>query len=157
MTAPAAVSILKVADAGLATVSHGPWPLDRVRRPRLVRALQRTSAPLIAVVAPAGYGKTTLLCEWAERDRRAFAWVTAEEGDNAHGRLADKLAGAVHPDRAGGQVLVVDDVHRVHARAALDALAAVVHDADAGLTVVLASRSPVALPIARLREQRLLC
>jgi LuxR family maltose regulon positive regulatory protein len=34
------------------------------------------------VVAPAGYGKTTLLSQWAERDGKAFAWVSVDEADN---------------------------------------------------------------------------
>jgi len=29
--------------------------------------------PVVSVVAPAGYGKTTLLSQWAERNGRAFA------------------------------------------------------------------------------------
>jgi LuxR family maltose regulon positive regulatory protein len=33
------------------------------------------------VTAPAGYGKTTLLSEWAERDRRPFAWVSVDAAD----------------------------------------------------------------------------
>ena len=153
MTAPAMVSLLPVADARLANVSRSPSPHERVRRPRLVRTLQRAGAPLIAVVAPAGYGKTTLLCEWAERDRRPFAWITAEAADNRRGRLQARLADAAG---RGSGVLVVDDVHHVHEQAAVDALAAFVHDAGPELTVVLASRRRIALPLARLREQRLL-
>ena len=38
--------------------------------------------PVISVVAPAGYGKTTLLSQWAERQCGAFAWVSVDEGDN---------------------------------------------------------------------------
>jgi LuxR family transcriptional regulator, maltose regulon positive regulatory protein len=34
------------------------------------------------VVAPAGYGKTTLLSQWAERNGQAFAWVSLDERDN---------------------------------------------------------------------------
>ncbi len=34
------------------------------------------------MVAPAGYGKTTLLSQWADRDPRAFAWVSVDEADN---------------------------------------------------------------------------
>jgi ATP-dependent transcriptional regulator len=34
------------------------------------------------VVAPAGYGKTTLLSQWAERNGQAFAWVSVDEADN---------------------------------------------------------------------------
>jgi LuxR family transcriptional regulator, maltose regulon positive regulatory protein len=36
----------------------------------------------VSVVAPAGYGKTTLLSQWAERNGQAFAWVSVDEGDN---------------------------------------------------------------------------
>jgi LuxR family transcriptional regulator, maltose regulon positive regulatory protein len=154
MTAPAMLTVAQ----GFATAARRPPRHERVRRPRLVRALLDPSAPLIAIVAPAGYGKTALLCEWAERDRRPFAWVTADEGDNEHGRFGAKLARAVvavQPERRDGRVLVVDDVHLLHERAALGALAAVVRDAASELTVALASRTRIALPIARLREQRL--
>ena len=34
------------------------------------------------MVAPAGYGKTTLLAQWAERNGQAFAWVSLDERDN---------------------------------------------------------------------------
>ena len=33
-------------------------------------------------MAPAGYGKTTLLSQWAERGGQAFAWVSLDERDN---------------------------------------------------------------------------
>ena len=36
----------------------------------------------MSVTAPAGYGKTTLLAQWAEQDGRAFAWVSVDEADN---------------------------------------------------------------------------
>jgi LuxR family transcriptional regulator, maltose regulon positive regulatory protein len=38
--------------------------------------------PIVSVVAPAGYGKTTLLSQWAEQNGRSFAWVSVEEQDN---------------------------------------------------------------------------
>ena len=34
------------------------------------------------MVAPPGYGKTTLLSQWAERNGQPFAWVSVEERDN---------------------------------------------------------------------------
>jgi LuxR family transcriptional regulator, maltose regulon positive regulatory protein len=34
------------------------------------------------MVAPAGYGKTTVLAQWAERNSQAFAWVSVDEADN---------------------------------------------------------------------------
>ena len=38
--------------------------------------------PIVSVVAPAGYGKTTLLSQWAERSTQAVAWVSVDEADN---------------------------------------------------------------------------
>ena len=53
-----------------------------VHRPVLVDRLIASPTPsLIAIVAPAGYGKTTLLSDWADRDGRPFAWVSVDEGD----------------------------------------------------------------------------
>ncbi|HEX2424113.1 MAG TPA: AAA family ATPase, partial [Actinomycetota bacterium] len=53
-----------------------------VRRNDLVERLRATeTASVVAITAPAGYGKTTLLAEWAERDRRPFAWVSVDEAD----------------------------------------------------------------------------
>ena len=34
------------------------------------------------LTAPAGYGKTTLLAEWAAEDDRPFVWVRLVDGDN---------------------------------------------------------------------------
>ena len=34
------------------------------------------------MVAPAGYGKTTVLAQWAERNGQVFAWVSVDEADN---------------------------------------------------------------------------
>jgi LuxR family maltose regulon positive regulatory protein len=54
-----------------------------VRRSLLLDRLMRDdSVPIVSVVAPAGYGKTTLLSQWAERNGQAFAWVSVEEPDN---------------------------------------------------------------------------
>src|SRR5215467_5690619 len=61
-------------------------PLTRpgtVRRSVLIDRLRGAgSCPLVSVVAPAGYGKTTLLSQWAEGDGQAFAWVSVDEADN---------------------------------------------------------------------------
>ncbi len=54
-----------------------------VRRLALIdRLRQGGSCPVVSVVAPAGYGKTTLLAQWAERNGQAFAWVSLDERDN---------------------------------------------------------------------------
>ncbi len=54
-----------------------------VRRSSLIERLARGDPrPVVSVVAPAGYGKTTLLSQWAERNGQAFAWVSVDEADN---------------------------------------------------------------------------
>src|SRR5271165_2634758 len=54
-----------------------------VRRSSLIEKLARGDCgPVVSVVAPAGYGKTTLLAQWAERSGQAFAWVQVDEHDN---------------------------------------------------------------------------
>lgn len=42
----------------------------------------RTGEPVVVISAPAGYGKTTLLSQWAEAEDRPFAWLSITEGDN---------------------------------------------------------------------------
>jgi LuxR family maltose regulon positive regulatory protein len=113
-----------------------------------VHALQQPgSPPLVVLVAPAGYGKTALLREWAERDHRPFAWVIVDERDNHGARLSEKVARAL--------ALALDDLHLLHKPAALDALGAIVGNLGPEVTLALASRSRLTLPIARFREQRL--
>ena len=54
-----------------------------VRRSLLIERLARGDPrPVVRVVASAGYGKTTLLAQWAERSDKAFAWVSLDERDN---------------------------------------------------------------------------
>lgn len=71
-------------------------PLHRrhVRRPRLTRRLDGSRARLILFVAPPGYGKTSLACEWLE-DRPDAGWLrcTAAHADVAAFSVA--VAGAV--------------------------------------------------------------
>ncbi len=76
---PHARSPLDITEAKLL---RPPRRLGTVNRPALVdRLIDSRTIPLIAIVAPAGYGKTTLLSDWAERDERPFAWVSVDEGD----------------------------------------------------------------------------
>ena len=53
-----------------------------VSRTVLVNRLKANlDAPLVAVFAPVGYGKTTLLAQWAERDPRPFVWISVDDHD----------------------------------------------------------------------------
>jgi LuxR family maltose regulon positive regulatory protein len=49
-----------------------------VARTELVdRLVAVHDAPVVSVVAPPGYGKTTLLAQWAERKQPRVGWVSA--------------------------------------------------------------------------------
>jgi LuxR family maltose regulon positive regulatory protein len=63
-------------------------------RPGLVNRLRAERATLVVAVAPAGYGKTTLLAQWAERDERAARWLSLDSHDNEPRALVRHLAAA---------------------------------------------------------------
>ena len=69
-----------------------------IARTGLLEALAATPEriSLILVTAPAGYGKTTALSQWAAEDSREFAWVTVDEADGDPVRLAGHVALALH-------------------------------------------------------------
>ena len=77
---------------------------ETVRRSSLVERLARSGpCPVVSVVAPAGYGKTTLLSQWAERDGQAFAWVSVDEADNDPKVLLSYVAEALDAVEPIGQ------------------------------------------------------
>ena len=75
-----------------------------VRRSLLIERLARGDPrPVVRVVAPAGYGKTTLLAQWAERSDKAFAWVSLDERDNDPRVLLTYVAEALNAVEPIGQ------------------------------------------------------
>jgi hypothetical protein len=46
------------------------------------RLTQDVDRPFTLVAAPAGFGKTTLLCEWLRTTPRPSAWLSLDEHDN---------------------------------------------------------------------------
>src|SRR5579872_3058336 len=74
-------------------------PLARpglIRRDALLGKLDHddTSA-VVSVRAPAGYGKSTLLSQWAESNSQAIAWVSVDEKDNDPKLLLSSVAKAL--------------------------------------------------------------
>jgi LuxR family transcriptional regulator, maltose regulon positive regulatory protein len=78
------------------TALRTPAPALRaglVPRDRLVARLAAArDAPLALAVAPAGYGKTSVLAQWAAEDPRPFAWITLDPDDDDPVRLIASLA-----------------------------------------------------------------
>jgi LuxR family maltose regulon positive regulatory protein len=148
----------------LEALGHGlqrrPRPRATVHRPRLLAPLVAPDAPpFVVLVAPAGYGKTTVLCDWSARDPRPFAWVTLDRGHDDPGQLLRSIASAIDEADAvatdGRIVLVLDDVQALTAPAAHEIVAALATQPPEGMTVAFASRAELPVPVARLRAQRL--
>jgi LuxR family maltose regulon positive regulatory protein len=64
-----------------------------VPRDNLLDWLEASAAtPVMAISAPAGYGKTMLTAEWAKRDPRPFVWLSIDPHDNDPAVLLTYLA-----------------------------------------------------------------
>ncbi len=85
-------------DVLLATKLHVP----RLRpgflaRPRLLERLaEGTTRELTLVCAPAGFGKTSLLADWARQARRPVAWLSLDAGDNDPARFWRHVVRSAH-------------------------------------------------------------
>ena len=154
-----------------------------VSRTALVDRLAAAQAPVITVIAPPGYGKTTLMAQWAERIGPRVAWVSCDDGDNDPVVLLSALAVAldqiepVDPGifwalaSSGAGITVVprfvsaiasmrrpvtvvlDHTEAVTNKQCLHAIAELVLHLPPGWRFALASRAAVPLPAARLRAQ----
>ena len=154
-----------------------------VVRTALVDRLAAAQAPVISITAPPGYGKTTLLAQWAERVWPRVAWVSCDDGDNDPVVLLSALAVAL--DRiepidpavfralassgAGITVIprfvsaiapmrlpvsvVLDHIEAVTNKGCLNTIAELALHLPPGWQFALASRAKVPLPTARLRAQ----
>jgi ATP/maltotriose-dependent transcriptional regulator MalT len=67
----------------LATKLHLPRTRPGfVARPGTDRLAPSPGGELTLVCAPAGFGKTVLVADWARRHPRPAAWLSLDEGDN---------------------------------------------------------------------------
>lgn len=75
---------------------------EYVHRPRLTKEVERGIAgPLTLLAAPAGFGKSHLLVEWARETHSSYAWLTLDSEDNDVSRFFHYLIGAfqtIQPD-----------------------------------------------------------
>ncbi len=123
-----------------------------VVRTALVDLMLQATEPVISVVAPPGYGKSTLLAQWAQRRPGRVIWVScdevAEDGDPI-GHVTSGL------DADSGPVTVVlDGLDAWTSRASGRSVAALAKELPTGWRLALASREEVPLPEARMHVDR---
>ena len=56
---------------------------------------------LVLITAPAGWGKTTLVANWARRSERETGWISLDEGDNDLARFWLHLIAALQQIHKG--------------------------------------------------------
>ncbi|WP_433293934.1 LuxR C-terminal-related transcriptional regulator [Actinoplanes sp. CA-030573] len=161
-------------------------PTDRpgtvVRTALIDRATALAGVPVLAVVAPPGYGKTTFLAQWAERRGPRVAWMTCDATDNdpavlltgiaaALGRV-EPAARAAFPTPAPPAMGVADMTAFTAALGSLSPVLLVIDSVEAltsvecrrlltelalrlppGWQLALASRHVLPLPVGRLRAR----
>jgi len=101
----------------LRTKLHRPQlDADLVHRDRLIELLNRArKVPLTLVSAPAGYGKSILVAQWAQQLECPFAWVSLDAGDSELRAFLQYLIAAVDTVRPGA----CDATHELLAAGAL--------------------------------------
>jgi LuxR family maltose regulon positive regulatory protein len=88
------------AGAGTGQSTRTRRPGRIIERPRLIKLLDDADAPVILIVAPAGYGKTTLARQWARR-LSGVIWLTVTRSHRDVSTFAEDFASAI--DRLGGE------------------------------------------------------
>ncbi|MBS1893673.1 MAG: AAA family ATPase, partial [Actinobacteria bacterium] len=76
---------------------RGPGLSSLVERERLSTRLRTADTPLILLHAPAGYGKSVLLAQWARLDPRPFASVILSEAHDDPALLLAAVIEALEP------------------------------------------------------------
>ena len=92
-------------DAKLSVPRHRP---GSVTRAGLIKTARTSECRVVGVTAPAGYGKSIFLAEWAEAEDRRVGWVSLERLDDDPSALLAVLAAAYA--RISGQTDLVAEV-----------------------------------------------
>src|SRR5499427_436661 len=112
-------------DVLVATKFHVPRA-GFVPRPRLLaRLAEGIGRGLTVVGTPAGFGKTTMLGDWARRSRRSVAWLSLDAGDNDPARFWRYVVAALEQVRPGADAPVME-LLRGPSRPPLEAVATAV-------------------------------
>jgi len=115
---------------------------ELVHRERLMDQLQSgLHYRLTTICAPAGFGKTTALSQWAHRNLHATAWLSLEEQDNDPVRIwryvIQALASAVDSQLADRMLPMIQSNPQVSIYVMLDALINELHSLDQEVILIM--------------------
>ena len=79
-----------------------------VSRAGLIQAARESGCRVVGVTAPAGYGKSTLLAQWALAEKRPVGWVTLDRIDDDPAALLTLLASACRRILPGNSDLIAE-------------------------------------------------
>jgi LuxR family maltose regulon positive regulatory protein len=148
------------------------WPVvapDLVQRRRLDHFFAGAAGRLVRVIAPPGYGKSSLVARWVSTDDRNVRWVDLDRSDDDPVTLFDTLRralsetfvialpsavhtradepfvraledGLISSEPPSPFVLVLDDVHRIRSLGGHRLIQTVVEQLPPDSTVVVAGR-----------------
>jgi LuxR family maltose regulon positive regulatory protein len=106
---PAGPTVVELDDSLLDAKLSIPHPHpDSVSRAEVIATARASDCRVVGVTAPAGYGKSTLLVEWAVAEDRPVAWVALDRFDDDPAVLLTLLASAYARISPGSFDLVAD-------------------------------------------------
>ncbi len=79
-----------------------------VSRSELIETASTSECRVVGVTAPAGYGKSTLLAQWARAEDRRVGWMSLDQLDDDPALLLTLLASAYARTSSGNADLVAD-------------------------------------------------
>ena len=149
-----------------------------VVRPRLLEHIRHADTPMVALIAPAGYGKSTVLSQLGED---SLAWLSADRRDGDPAVFVRDLAAAIDRIRPLGAetidavtmpgpsvwltavprlgavlaaepdiTVVIDDIDHIEEPEAIDVLMTLIEHVRGSARIVVAGRSFGIVPAARL-------
>lgn len=117
--APPAASLAWFDGVRRSKIRRPEAPARALRRPRLLAQIDAGQAPLTLIVAPAGFGKSTIAAEWASQGRPAI-WLTADAADASLARFWAHLRAGLGGVAPGLGELVTASLELPHRAAAAE-------------------------------------
>ncbi|MGD8791307.1 MAG: tetratricopeptide repeat protein [Anaerolineae bacterium] len=109
-----------------------PQRPDLVGRPHLLQRLDEgLHRKLTLISAPAGFGKTTLVVEWAAACGRPVAWLSLDEGDNDPVHFLSYLVAALQTVAPGAGQGLLETLHASGPSAARAVLTELINEVGA--------------------------